>query len=644
MLEKLNSAKNVLLVEPPYPRKYPPLGLAKIKTYLEKRNTKTMYSRNIIPFEFDLICVTSLFTYYSQDVFNVLKNRGLFNNDTPILVGGVFASLMPEQFEDKKNVFVFKGYSKTLDKCIPHINLMNTVEKPWDTFSYVFTSRGCPNKCLEGNTIINTVEGDIPIKDLVGKEIGVYTYSPITKEVFITKAIHIREMGIKKLVRVHFDDDTFIDCTPDHRFLTFKNANQFSVLTERETEAKDLLKGTSVRALRITDHKQGYKIVNWGRRKRKLQHRLVAEYKIGRKLLAKEVVHHKDQIKSHNLIDNIEVFSGIKEHCKNHPEIAERMRKNNPQRFCTEESYKKIAEKITGQKRGLSTRLKHRELMLGEKNPNYVHGKTCGQKSRIEDINHKVVKIEFLEVPKMTYDMEVPKTSWFFANNVLVHNCAYCSVWKIERERWVNDSWKDHVFMDRPNIMISDNNLSAVTFDHLKEIIDFSLKHKKKLLFDNGFDCKYITKEMALELGKVQFIRNGMRMAFDRIEEDGVFQKAVETLVESGVHTNSLMAYVLFNFTDRPKDADFRARECVRLGVRPYPQYYRPLNVLNKETIFVGKHWTLQLGRAFRHFWLMRGLNSKMNFGIYVKSKSGRHMHELTDKDIEIWDNNGVKE
>jgi len=280
---------------------------------------------------------------------------------------------------------------------------------------------------------------------------------------------------------------------------------------------------------------------------------------------------------------------------------------------------------------------------LGEKNPNYVHGKTCGQKSRIEDINHKVVKIEFLEVPKMTYDMEVPKTSWFFANNVLVHNCAYCSVWKIERERWVNDSWKDHVFMDRPNIMISDNNLSAVTFDHLKEIIDFSLKHKKKLLFDNGFDCKYITKEMALELGKVQFIRNGMRMAFDRIEEDGVFQKAVETLVESGVHTNSLMAYVLFNFTDRPKDADFRARECVRLGVRPYPQYYRPLNILSKETIFVGKHWTLQLGRAFRHFWLMRGLNSKMNFGIYVKSKSGRHMHELTDKDIEIWDNNGVK-
>ena len=239
MLEKLNSAKNVLLVEPPYPRKYPPLGLAKIKTYLEKRNTKTMYSRNIIPFEFDLICVTSLFTYYSQDVFNVLKNRGLFNSNTPILVGGVFASLMPEQFEDKKNVFVFKGYSKTLDKCIPHINLMNTVEKPWDTFSYVFTSRGCPNKCLEGNTIINTVEGDIPIKDLVGKEIGVYTYSPITKEVFITKAIHIREMGIKKLVRVHFYDHSFIDCTPDHKFLTSNEITadeEFKTFEETEIE------------------------------------------------------------------------------------------------------------------------------------------------------------------------------------------------------------------------------------------------------------------------------------------------------------------------------------------------------------------------------------------------------------------------
>jgi len=44
---------------------------------------------------------------------------------------------------------------------------------------------------------------------------------------------------------------------------------------------------------------------------------------------------------------------------------------------------------------------------------------------------------------------------------------------------------------------------------------------------------------------------------------------------------NAIMAYVRFNFT-------YRTRECV--GIRPYPQYYRPLDTLDKST-----HWTFGL-------------------------------------------------
>jgi len=314
MLQMLENSTKVLLVEPKYLRKYPPLGLAKIKTFLEQRNIKNYYARSVIPDTFDLICVTSLFTYYSKHVFDVLNDRGLFNQNTKILVGGVFASLMPEQFKKFKNVYVFKGYSKILDQCIPHKDLMNTVDDPWDTFSYVFTSRGCVNRC------------------------------------------------------------------------------------------------------------------------------------------------------------------------------------------------------------------------------------------------------------------------------------KYCSVWRIEKERWINDKWKDHIDHNRPNIMISDNNLSAVTFEHITEVINFVVKSKKKVLFDNGFDCKYITEEMAEQLARVKYVRSGMRLAFDRIEEDGIFQKAVKMLKKAGIPANAIMAYVLFNFTDRPQDADYRTRECANLGIRPYPQYYRPLDTLDKSTQWIGKH------------------------------------------------------
>ncbi|RLD81104.1 MAG: hypothetical protein DRJ10_06580, partial [Bacteroidetes bacterium] len=147
MLKMLDKAKSVLLVEPNYKRKHAPIALAKIKTYLEAQGKTVDYARSIQPKKYDLICVTTLFTYYSKHVFNILKYRGLFNSDTPILIGGVMASLMPEKFKSFKNVSVFTGYSKVLDLCVPHRSLIDMVEPPFNDFSYINTSRGCVNKC-----------------------------------------------------------------------------------------------------------------------------------------------------------------------------------------------------------------------------------------------------------------------------------------------------------------------------------------------------------------------------------------------------------------------------------------------------------------------------------------------------------------
>src|SRR3990167_8020217 len=69
--------------------------------------------------------------------------------------------------------------------------------------STAFSSRGCPF-CLTGDTLINTIDGDFPIKDLIGKEkIGVYTYDPKTKDLFIADAINVRMIWKNKdIVRV----------------------------------------------------------------------------------------------------------------------------------------------------------------------------------------------------------------------------------------------------------------------------------------------------------------------------------------------------------------------------------------------------------------------------------------------------------
>jgi hypothetical protein len=366
MLKMLDKAKNVLLVEPNYPRKHAPLGLCKIKTYLENQGKEADYARQILPKKYDLICVTTLFTYYSKHVFEILKHRGLFNSNTPILIGGVMASLIPEEFDKFPNTHTFVGYSQTLDKCIPHRSLIDILDPPFNEYSYINTSRGCPNKC------------------------------------------------------------------------------------------------------------------------------------------------------------------------------------------------------------------------------------------------------------------------------------SYCAVWRIEQPIWLNPTWEQHIFLDKPYIMISDNNISSISYEHVKQIVDIAIKYDKKLYFNNGLDCKHIDTKMAELLAKAKYVTTGLRTAFDRIEEDGTFQPAIEKLIKAGVPPSNIQAYILFNYTDKPKDADFRARTCADFRITPYPQFYTKLNALSKKKKYVGKYWTLGLANTFRFFWLLRGHYYKYTFDEFLKMRRTREHFHLTDHDIAVWDSNGA--
>ena len=254
----------------------------------------------------------------------------------------------------------------------------NYLKKP---VHILISSRGCPFSCLTGDTIINTLEGDIPIKNLTDKKkIILYTYDKNTEKVFLTEGVHCRKTGInKQLVRVLFDDGTHIDCTPEHKFLVFKNGNQHQRIIRWEVEAKDLQFKMRLHTLRFNNKcAGGYTEISWGRRKRRKLHQLVAEFKLGRKLTKEEEIHHIDKNHKNNSINNIEILTH-KDHVLRH---------------------------------------------LGEKNPMYRKD-VIYQKTKNRIINHKVVSVTKIGKSDV-YNLEVPSTNWFFANNVLVHNCNFC--------------------------------------------------------------------------------------------------------------------------------------------------------------------------------------------------------------------------
>jgi len=320
------------------------------------------------------------------------------------------------------------GYSEYLSNYkLTHMGgLMDVVDEPRPY--PLLASRSCIYQCLSGNTTIDTTNGKTKIKDLVGKFPKVLTRDPKTKIPLYAQTTLVAKTGEnKELVRVRFKEGSFIDCTPDHKFTTFKKGNKKNPTIESETEASKLVYGDHVRAIHYYLNGPGnYIDIAWGRNDRTKQHRLVLEAKLGRKLLNGEHVHHID----HNVENNIEsnlMLTNNHDHISSfHPEVSQRMIDNNPAKNLPHEFFVKNGENQRGKVRSLESRMRYRLSKLGEKNSNYKYGLHTGKKSRISEVNHVVVSVESLPEKEDTYCLEVPGYDWFYANDVLVHNCSFC--------------------------------------------------------------------------------------------------------------------------------------------------------------------------------------------------------------------------
>lgn len=164
MLSKLDNSQNILLIEPSYHSDYLPLGLMKIASYLLAQNKKVTFGRKVIVGNFDLVCITTLFTYQAPIVLKTIKQlkSSVFTCNSDFLIGGILATIMPKYIQTKTGIDPFTGWSKVLDQTIPDYSLDYYKSDLWNKYSTVFTSRGCCNKCdycavkkLEPNYWIN---------------------------------------------------------------------------------------------------------------------------------------------------------------------------------------------------------------------------------------------------------------------------------------------------------------------------------------------------------------------------------------------------------------------------------------------------------------------------------------------------------
>ena len=100
--------KNILLVEPAYKTKYPPLGLMKISTYHKQAGDQVQFVRGIDDQHdlknIDIVYITSLYTYEADKVIDTVNfYKGACSN-AEINVGGIYATLMPDHLEKKTDI------------------------------------------------------------------------------------------------------------------------------------------------------------------------------------------------------------------------------------------------------------------------------------------------------------------------------------------------------------------------------------------------------------------------------------------------------------------------------------------------------------------------------------------------------------
>jgi hypothetical protein len=135
---------HVLLIEPEYYTRYPPLGLLKLAAYHRVLGDSVELIRGCSPpaHKPDLIYVTSLFTWAWKAVWSsVTYYKKLFPN-VEVVLGGLYASLMPEHAKFSGADRLCIGTFGDTEQFMPAYDLVPN----WDG-SIIQASRGCDRKC-----------------------------------------------------------------------------------------------------------------------------------------------------------------------------------------------------------------------------------------------------------------------------------------------------------------------------------------------------------------------------------------------------------------------------------------------------------------------------------------------------------------
>ncbi len=148
----LRKPKRVLLIEPAYKAKYPPLGLMKISTFHKQRGDEVVFYKGtnaaLRDQKWDVIYITTVFTYQWNITIKTVKFYQRNKANGNIKVGGILASLLFNNVKEETGITPHFGLWQKVDRLAPDYKLF---DGRYDYFtndvSIGYMTRGCIHDC-----------------------------------------------------------------------------------------------------------------------------------------------------------------------------------------------------------------------------------------------------------------------------------------------------------------------------------------------------------------------------------------------------------------------------------------------------------------------------------------------------------------
>ena len=442
-----------------------PMILKKAQLKAEKEN------KNVDDVFFDeLNCYCNLIRDIHKRTFDTFAEKKAGTNPMAFCQGGIYGGhFNPEEKIGRdflkpmtasfgitalnETQYLYNGKSLVEDQsfAIRILQWMNDLKKratKEDGILYALYGTPAESLCFSGETIVQTYGGNKKIKDITTDDL-VYSYNEFTNKIELKKVLASNKTKSNAVVvKVTFDNNQEIVCTPDHQFgVRVVNKDVKGMWSGGEKinyiSADNLKPGMRVKSNYMQLHGDYIETST-----DQLVHRLVYEHFNG-SIPNGYVIHHKDGNKLNNRIENLQLMSS-KEH------RVEHLHDTIGKYTFTHENTAGVNNPFYGKKHTEESKERNRQAHLGKEPANkiiineeqfannYLSGMTINDLTKIYPMkygavrnrliklgllqqNHKVKSVEVLKDLIDVYDIEVEDNHNFFVggdDGILVHNCG----------------------------------------------------------------------------------------------------------------------------------------------------------------------------------------------------------------------------